>query len=215
MTRVAIFVDADNVSAIHAVRIAERGAAEGRIDLHRAYLDAARANGWNDAPGVRLVHAGTGKNATDLLLTIDAMDLCPAGAFDTVLIASSDGDFVHLATRLRERGMRVVGMSEAAKKPSRFSAACTEFELLGAISGTSPCTDLDEKICAEIDSHNLNGGGMRIADLNGKMRSKHGVKISELPERRWRPYLAARPDRYILSEKSKDAVVYRKDADRA
>ncbi|GKY89793.1 hypothetical protein STA1M1_36620 [Sinisalibacter aestuarii] len=196
------------MSAVHAARIAQRGAAEGRIDLHRAYLDAATAKGWNDAPGVRLVHAGTGKNATDLLLAIDAMDLCPSGAFDTVVIASSDGDFVHLATRLRERGMRVVGMSEAAKKPSRFSEACTEFQFLDSAPPTSAVTELDHNIRTVIAQNSRNGAGMRLANLNGEMRPRFDIKISELPERTWRRYLSARPHLFDLDPKSKGTEAF-------
>ena len=48
------------------------------------------------------MHAGTGKNASDLLLALDAVELALRGDVDHFVIASSDGDFSHLALRLRE-----------------------------------------------------------------------------------------------------------------
>lgn len=44
----------------------------------------------------------TGKNASDIALVIDAMDLLHTGRFDGFCLASSDSDFTRLAARIRE-----------------------------------------------------------------------------------------------------------------
>ncbi|MCV2865605.1 NYN domain-containing protein [Albidovulum sediminicola] len=97
-------------------------------------MNAACNSDWHGAAGFRLIHAGTGKNAADLLLCIDAMELAMGQSFSDVVIASSDGDFAHLAVQLRERGLRVIGVGEA-KAPPLFRAACTRFEV---VSGKAP-----------------------------------------------------------------------------
>ncbi|MEZ5723187.1 MAG: NYN domain-containing protein [Paracoccaceae bacterium] len=82
-------------------------------------------------PGIRFVHAGTGKNAADLLLSIDAVELALREGYEMFVIASSDGDFSHLAIRLRETGHLVVGCG-VATAPARFRTACSRFVELGS-----------------------------------------------------------------------------------
>lgn len=127
--RLALLVDGDNLSALHAARLMSEASRRGRIDCARVYADATRRVDWAAAPGWRVIHAGGGKNAADLLLCLDAMELALERSFQAVALASSDGDFAHLAQRLRERGVMVMGLGEA-KTPDRFRAACSEFVLL-------------------------------------------------------------------------------------
>lgn len=89
--RVAIFVDGENLSAIHARAIPSIGAAAGSPDVARVYMNAACNSEWHAAAGFRLIHAGIGKNAADLLLSIEAMELAMSQAFSSVVIASSTG----------------------------------------------------------------------------------------------------------------------------
>ncbi|CDM32968.1 NYN domain, limkain-b1-type [Penicillium roqueforti FM164] len=67
-----------------------------------------------------------GKNATDLAMIVDAMDLLHSGNFDGFCLVSSDSDFTRLATRIRESGLKVYGFGER-KTPKPFVAACDEF----------------------------------------------------------------------------------------
>lgn len=212
--RVAVLVDGDNLSAVHAEQILTRAAALGRVDAVRVYADANRPSDWLAMPGYRLMHAGTGKNASDLLLAIDAMELALASGIEAYVIATSDGDSAHLASRLREYGRHVLGMGEA-KAPATFRAACSEFAPLAAgreIStrgGELParCTDFDRKIREMIAAYSRNGRGMRIAELAPRMHSSHGTLISASPERSWRAYLASRPQLYDLDPKGPEAMV--------
>lgn len=201
MARVAILIDGDNVSHNHAARIAALGAAEGRVDVHRAYVNAANGSAWASEPGVHVVHAGSGKNAADLLLSIDAMELALTSWFDTFVLASSDRDFTHLATRLRAHGSAVIGagVSGASK---RLQMNCSRFVELAA-----PVTDFDRKIRDMVVPNSDGGLGMRITELGARMHQKHKVLIKNHKPGKWRGYLATRPDLYELDKRGKDARV--------
>jgi uncharacterized protein (TIGR00288 family) len=207
--RVALLVDGDNIGAQHARTIFGTASKLGSLDIARVFGDATHASGWLTAAGYRFVHAGCGKNATDVLLAIDAMELALCGGIGTVAIASSDGDFSHLAHRLRERGLMVLGIGEAKATP-QYRAACTRFEVLPpSATAAQPCAapSLDQKIRTVIATNSSNGKGMRIADLSPKMKTLHGVQISTLPEKKWRTYLSARPALYELDPRGPDAHV--------
>jgi hypothetical protein len=67
-----------------------------------------------------------GKNATDMAMTIDAVDLLYRGKVDGFGIMSSDSDFTPLVTRLRQDGLLVYGFG-SAKAPQAFQTACTRY----------------------------------------------------------------------------------------
>lgn len=149
-TRLAVLIDADNTSARPVKALFEELAGYGTITVKRAYGDwtTPRLNSWRD---VLLGHAisprqqfayTSGKNATDSALIIDAMDLLYSGNVEGFAIVSSDSDFTPLATRLRESGMRVIGVGQR-KTPKAFVEACEKFvflEVLAADGGESKQT---------------------------------------------------------------------------
>jgi hypothetical protein len=67
-----------------------------------------------------------GKNATDMAMTIDAIDLLYRGKVDGFGIMSSDSDFTPLVTRLRQDGLMVYGFG-SDKAPEAFKTACTRY----------------------------------------------------------------------------------------
>ena len=101
--RIAVLVDGDNINAAHAGEILSRAGKLGRVDVARVYAGLNASCEWLKTPGFRLFHAGAGKNAADILLCIDAMELALTGELSTFVIATSDGDFSHLALRQREQ----------------------------------------------------------------------------------------------------------------
>ncbi len=218
MARVAILIDGDNIGAPHSGRIAALGRAEGEVAVHRAYADASNGSGWDAVPGVSLIHAGSGKNAADILLCIDAIEMVHASGVETFVLASSDRDFCHLAARLRLRGARVIGVGEA-KAPDGFRAACTRFDCLTSdpwpespvpVPATPPLpgpSELDRRIRDVIAAHSRKGAGMQIADLNTQMRARYEIRISARPERNWRRYLCNRPSLYDLDPRGPEAHV--------
>ena len=217
MERIAVLVDGDNIGANLAQKIEQIGKRQGRADVMRVYMNATHRSGWLDQAGFRVMHSGCGKNAADLLLSIDAMELALSQGFERFVIASSDGDFVHLAQRLRERGASVVGVGEA-KAPEAYQAACSAFEVIERVS---PCADtsstqapnsegvsgFDCDIRKMISAHSVKGQGMPIAVLGQKMRVKHNVLISHLPDKNWRAYLSNRDGLYDLDPAGPNAKV--------
>ena len=130
----AILIDADNTSARYARAIFEEIAKLGEANVRRVYGDFAgdRLKGWRDViqplaivPQQQFNYT-TGKNAADITLVIDAMDLMHRGGIDGFCLVSSDSDFTRLAQRLRENGAFVYGFG-AKKTPEAFRNACSRF----------------------------------------------------------------------------------------
>lgn len=132
--RLAVLIDADNASAKIADGLFEEIAKIGEASVRRIYGDfsGARSKGWADIlskhaiiPQQQFAYT-TGKNASDITLVIDAMDLLHSGRFDGFCLVSSDSDFTRLAARIREQGVDVFGFGEQ-KTPESFRQACRRF----------------------------------------------------------------------------------------
>ncbi len=131
--KLAVLIDADNASADIIDALLEEIAKYGIASVKRIYGDWS--SGLKKWKGALLPHAITpvqqfaytkGKNATDMALVIDAMDLLYSNTFDGFCIVSSDSDFSRLASRLRENGRTVYGFGEK-KTPEAFRKACDKF----------------------------------------------------------------------------------------
>jgi len=144
--RLAVLIDADNVPYANVKEMIEEVAKYGTPTFKRIYADWTKPNvgGWknvlleNAITPVQQYGYTTGKNSTDSAMIIDAMDILYSGRVDGFCIVSSDSDFTRLATRLREAGMKVIGMG-AKKTPTPFISACEKFiyiEILKAQSTT-------------------------------------------------------------------------------
>lgn len=211
--RVFVLVDADNISPSHAPAILKIAGQLGRVDVARCYLNAQKNSPWLSEPEFRAIHAGSGKNAADLLLAIDAMDLSHQADSAQFILASSDADFSHLAHRLRERGHGVHGVGEA-KAPAAFRRACNQFKEVGVApkqalkkAPTPAPSAFDLKIREVIDQHSEGGKGMLITALSVKMRQLHQETISTRPQKTWRKYFAENPHLYALDPKGPEAHV--------
>ena len=130
----AVLIDADNSSINAIASVLEEVAKYGIASVKRVYGDWSNdaLKKWRD---VLLPHAITpvqqfaytkGKDATDMILIIDAMDLLYAGALDGFCIVSSDSDFTPLASRIRENGLIVYGFGKKST-PEAFKKACDKF----------------------------------------------------------------------------------------
>ena len=130
----AVLIDADNTSARYANAIFEEIVKLGEANVRRVYGDfsGTRLSGWDAAIQSLAIlqnqqRSNTkGKNASDIALVIDAMDLMSKGSLDGFCLVSSDSDFTRLAQRLREEGLRVYGFGER-KTPEAFRNACNRF----------------------------------------------------------------------------------------
>src|SRR5689334_16595265 len=132
--RFAVLIDADNTSPRIAAGLFEEIAKFGEASARRIYGDfsSPRLKSWSDIlqkhaidPYQQFAYT-TGKNASDIALVIDAMDLLHSGRFDGFCLVSSDSDFTRLASRLREQGADVYGFGEQ-KTPESFRQACRRF----------------------------------------------------------------------------------------
>ncbi|MER9839954.1 NYN domain-containing protein [Mesorhizobium australicum] len=191
--RLAVLIDADNASAKIADGLFEEIAKIGEASVRRIYGDfsSARSKGWADIlskhaiiPQQQFAYT-VGKNASDITLVIDAMDLLHSSRFDGFCLVSSDSDFTRLAARIREQGVDVFGFGER-KTPESFRQACrrfiyTENLLRGAISvqdaapATKPlqspnaATPILRKVIGQMDSEDgwvsLSNFGKQLLNL--------------------------------------------------
>jgi predicted transcriptional regulator len=134
LPRFAVLIDADNTSPQIASGLFEEVAKFGEASVRRIYGDFSnqRLKSWTEIlqkyaidPYQQFAYT-TGKNASDIALVIDAMDLLHSGRFDGFCLVSSDSDFTRLASRLREQGADVYGFG-AQKTPESFRQACRRF----------------------------------------------------------------------------------------
>ena len=139
--RFAVLIDADNVSHAHVKPMLDEIARYGIPTNKRIYGDWTKPQlgGWknvlldNAITPVQQYGYTSGKNSTDSAMIIDAMDLLYSKNVDGFCLVTSDSDFTRLAIRLRESGMKVIGIGEK-KTPSAFIAACEKFIYLEVIS---------------------------------------------------------------------------------
>lgn len=132
--RLAVLIDADNASARIAPGLFEEIAKIGEASVRRIYGDfsGTRLKSWADILATHAIQPHqnfaytSGKNASDIALVIDAMDLLHSGRFDGFCLVSSDSDFTRLAARIREEGVDVYGFGEQ-KTPESFRQACRRF----------------------------------------------------------------------------------------
>ena len=140
----AVLIDADNTSPKHAGAIFEEIASIGEASVRRCYGDfsSQQMAGWNKVQaeyGLVPHHSPAntvGKNASDISLVIDAMDLLHTGRFDGFVLVSSDSDFTRLASRVREQGLDVYGIGQK-KTPEAFRKACKRFIFIENIEGAA------------------------------------------------------------------------------
>ena len=153
--RLAVLIDADNASHKIAEGLFEEIARIGEASVRRIYGDfsSTRSRGWAEElarfaiiPQQQFAYT-QGKNASDITLVIDAMDLLHSGRFDGFCLVSSDSDFTRLAARIREQGVDVFGFGEQ-KTPESFRQACRRFiytENLRAGGGGRTAASEDEE----------------------------------------------------------------------
>lgn len=138
--QLAVLIDADNISSKYATTIFEEMENYGLSTYRRIYGNWSKSNGWTE--GILLEHSimpvqqfsyTTGKNATDMAMVIDAMDILYKNKVQGFCLVTSDSDFTRLAMRLREENMFVLGMGES-KTPQALTRACNKFIHLNLVA---------------------------------------------------------------------------------
>jgi uncharacterized LabA/DUF88 family protein len=141
--RLAVLIDADNIPYSNVRGMLEEIAKYGTPTFKRIYGDWTKPtiSGWksvlleNAITPIQQYSYTKGKNSTDSALIIDGMDILYSGKVDGFCIVSSDSDFTRLATRLREAGMKVIGIGER-KTPHPFIVSCDKFIYLEIIASS-------------------------------------------------------------------------------
>lgn len=138
---IALLIDADNSSPSGLDPALTVLAELGSVNIKRAYGNWTKAalKGWAALTQRYAIEPQQqfditrGKNATDMKIAIDAMDLLYTGRVDGFGIMSSDGDFMPVVMRLRQNGLPVYGFG-SDRAPEGFREACTRFFDLNALA---------------------------------------------------------------------------------
>jgi uncharacterized LabA/DUF88 family protein len=208
--RLAVLIDADNTSPKVVDGLFVEVAKLGEASVRRIYGDFSdnRMKGWSDVlarhaivPHQQFAYT-TGKNASDITLVIDAMDLLHSGRFEGFCLVSSDSDFTRLASRIREQGLDAYGFGQQ-KTPEAFRQACKRFIFIenlmpeGTEAGSTPrkteppeqAAPLMRMAMAELDDDegwaDLGALGQRMQKIEPDFDSRtYGcAKLSQLAER--------------------------------
>lgn len=135
--RVALLIDADNARAGSIDAILADLATYGEVTIRRAYGNWTKPTlkGWIEelhGAAIRPMQQfdlTAQKNASDMALAIDAVELLHSTTLDAFAIVSSDSDFTPLAHYLREKGVAVYGYGRE-KTPAPFQSACSKFTVV-------------------------------------------------------------------------------------
>jgi len=138
--RIALLIDADNAPASEIDAVLAEVARYGVANVRRAYGNwkSPRLKGWESVLheyAIRPIQQfaySRGKNASDMAMVIDAMDMLYARNLDGFAIVSSDADFTPLVMRLLTDGVKVYGFGEK-KTPEPFVNACSKFTYIEAL----------------------------------------------------------------------------------
>ena len=144
--QVAVLIDLENVGMNSIQWLFDQISDIGRVTIKRAYAD------WSSVTkstrnqvlelGIEPIHlfhvTGAGKNASDIRLVVDAIDLLYQSPIDTFVVVSSDSDFVPLVSKLRAGGKSVIGAGRRATASRALVISCDRYHYLGEESKPLP-----------------------------------------------------------------------------
>jgi uncharacterized LabA/DUF88 family protein len=138
--RIAVFVDGDGISANHTAMVVHHLGRKRRISTIRVVgnITARNVGSWSEMikrEGVVMRHLPSlvvGKNAADVALAIDALELHLTRPFLSYAVLTNDADFTPLVLRLKEDGATVEGFGHKGT-PINFRRACTRFTQISHI----------------------------------------------------------------------------------
>lgn len=159
--KIALIIDCDNAKADAIYGIMEELSKYGETNIRRAYGNWKSSNPWEEVlhpfaiQPVQQFPYTRGKNATDLAMTIDAMEILFTENVDLFAIVSSDSDFTPLAMKLRAKSKQVIGFGEE-KTPQPFIDSCNTFTYIDKFKKPTESDDSTSTI-EKIDKNKLRG----------------------------------------------------------
>lgn len=172
---IALLIDADNAPAAKIDFIISELASHGVVNIRRAYGNWKKPGlaGWekvlheNSIQPMQSFDLVKGKNATDMALLIDAMDILYTKNVNTFCLVSSDCDFTPLIQRLRADGKEVFGFG-GKNTPMPFIASCTRFLYLEEESKGRAPSKVEDKPAK--DSKDLKGNTKLMTTLRNAVK---------------------------------------------
>ena len=132
LRRLAVLIDGDFVKPKFLGRVLAEAGRRGTIGIRRIYGDEVKMSKWAeciDRHGITTVpNYAKGRNAADITLIIDAVDMLRSGKADGFCIVASDNHFAGLAGRIRKKGIYIMGIGSLKNKPSAFKEKCDDFK---------------------------------------------------------------------------------------
>ena len=184
--RLAILIDAENVHSKFLPLIIREASTIGTASIKRVYgnFGSSAMASWQPLLHeyaflpVHVAPVAKSKNATDLKLAIDAIDILHRRQIDGFCIASSDSDFTSLASRIREDGLSVYGFGEK-KATNPYVKSCDRFfycDLLleeGAKGATGQPAKLPLKeILAAVDDTSGEDGWAHLGEVGNVLNKR-------------------------------------------
>jgi uncharacterized protein (TIGR00288 family) len=170
--RIALFIDCDNISHKAIEGIINELSKYGVVNIRQAYGNWTKENlkNWEEKllefaiKPIQQFDYSRQKNATDMLMAIDAMDMLHTKQIDAFALATSDSDFTPLVMRIQAEGIKVFGFGEK-KTPKPFIAACSQFIFTENLMSESETAAMSKKeplpAAQEIYSVRKNGVQLR------------------------------------------------------
>lgn len=170
LQKIAVLIDADNTQVGKLESVMREISTYGRIVVKRAYGNWKKdgLKNWEDElkrlaiKAVQQFDYVSGKNATDMAMVIDAVDLLHTGIYDAFVIVASDSDYTPIAIKLRESAVHIIGVGEK-KTPEAFRNSCDEFIYL-------------ENLASQTQQHTVESGKpVKSKELNTGIDEIHGL----------------------------------------
>jgi uncharacterized protein (TIGR00288 family) len=170
--RIALLIDADNAPAAKIDVILAEVARHGAANVRRAYGNwkSPHLKNWEavlHSYAIRPIQQfaySSGKNASDMAMVIDGMDLLYARNLDAFAIVSSDADFTPLVMRILTEGLKVYGFGQR-KTPEPFVNACSQFTYVEGLVQASETPDEPSPALKRMDSKKLRGDARLVRML--------------------------------------------------
>lgn len=200
LKKIVVLIDADNTQLKMLELVFQEISTHGRIVVKRAYGNWKKGTlkDWENEmkrlaiKPVQQFDYVSGKNATDIALAIDAMELLHSEIYDGFIIVSSDSDYTPLVIKLRESGVYVIGVGER-KTPEPFRNSCDQFLFLENLypsdnKNHNSDTDLDDDNASQTTTSGFDNI-MDNIEISNDLDSTNDEKIlHDLLKKAWETY---------------------------